>query len=89
NGDGCHEAVGLKRVHHINSTDRMHHQGELMTHDEPFFMAPDDKHDLMHGALWNPNLANALASLLLGAYSCVGLMSGSLWDRTRLLRLAA
>ncbi|MFQ2070643.1 hypothetical protein ACK35S_16465, partial [Aeromonas veronii] len=24
-GDGCHEAVGLKRVHHINSTDRMHH----------------------------------------------------------------
>lgn len=25
NGDGCHEAVGLKRVHHINSTDRMHH----------------------------------------------------------------
>ncbi|WP_421388205.1 hypothetical protein, partial [Aeromonas veronii] len=25
-GDGCHEAVGLKRVHHINSTDRMHHQ---------------------------------------------------------------
>jgi hypothetical protein len=25
NGDGCHEAVGLKRVYHINSTDRMHH----------------------------------------------------------------
>jgi len=22
-------------------------EGELMTHDEPFFMAPDDKHDLI------------------------------------------
>ncbi|WP_421273392.1 hypothetical protein, partial [Aeromonas taiwanensis] len=24
-------------------------EGELMTHDEPFFMAPDDKHDLISG----------------------------------------
>ena len=24
-------------------------EGELMTHDEPCFMAPDDKHDLISG----------------------------------------
>ena len=25
NGDGCHEAVGLKGTHHTSSTDRRHH----------------------------------------------------------------
>ncbi|MFM5091972.1 hypothetical protein ACEUBY_21230, partial [Aeromonas caviae] len=28
-------------------------EGELMTHDEPFFMAPDDKHDLISGTCSN------------------------------------
>ena len=39
NGDGCHEAVGLKRVYHINSTDRMHHQILLANVIETRFLA--------------------------------------------------
>ncbi|WP_244059008.1 hypothetical protein, partial [Aeromonas caviae] len=37
-------------------------EGELMTHDEPFFMAPDDKHDLISGTCSHlPKLADAVS----------------------------
>ncbi|MFM5276371.1 hypothetical protein, partial [Aeromonas caviae] len=41
-------------------------EGELMTHDEPFFMAPDDKHDLISGTCSHlPKLSGNLISELL------------------------
>ncbi|MFB2958829.1 hypothetical protein ACE1BM_03695 [Aeromonas jandaei] len=51
NGDGCHEAVGLKRVHHISSTDRRHHR-KIQTGELAAVMGPYVVVALVIVAVW-------------------------------------